>query len=98
MRIADQIVLVTGAGRGLGAAIATAFVREGARVIINYRRSATAAEALAASLGDRAIAIRADATDRQAVDQMVAAGTAAFGATITTVVNNALSDFRFNGD
>lgn len=98
MQIADQIILVTGAGRGLGASIATAFVREGARVIINYHRSATAAEALAESLGGRAIAIQADITDRQAVDRMVAAGTAAFGATITTVVNNALSDFRFNGD
>jgi 3-oxoacyl-[acyl-carrier protein] reductase len=98
VKISDQIVLVTGAGRGLGAAIATAFVREGARVIINYRQSAQAAEALAASLGDRAIAIQADVTDRQTVDQMVAAGTAAFGGTITTVVNNALSDFSFNGD
>ena len=98
MQIADQIVLVTGAGRGLGAAIATAFAREGARVILNYHRSAAAAETLAASLGDRAIAIQGDITDRQAVDRMVAAGTAAFGATITTVVNNALSDFRFNGD
>jgi 3-oxoacyl-[acyl-carrier protein] reductase len=98
LHIADQIVLVTGAGRGLGAAIATAFAREGARVIINYRRSAMEAETLAARLGDRAIALQADVTDRQDVERMVAAGAAAFGATITTVVNNALSDFRFNGD
>ncbi len=98
MEIADQVVLVTGAGRGLGAAIATAFARAGARVVVNYRRSRAAAEALAASLGDRAIAVEADVTDRAAVDRMVAAAVEAFGASVTTVVNNALGDFQFNGD
>lgn len=98
MQIAEQIVLVTGAGRGLGAAIAKAFVREGARVIVNYHRSKAAAEALAATLGGRAVAIGADVADRQAVERLLAAGTAAFGGPVTTVVNNALGDFRFNGD
>lgn len=39
----EQTVLVTGAGRGLGAAIARTFAREGARVVINYRNSKAAA-------------------------------------------------------
>jgi 3-oxoacyl-[acyl-carrier protein] reductase len=39
MNISDQIVFVTGAGRGLGAVIARAFSREGARVIVNYFKS-----------------------------------------------------------
>lgn len=98
MNIAEQRVLVTGAGRGLGAAIATAFAREGARVIVNYRRSKAAAEALVASLGEGAIALQADVTDRAAVDRLLAAGAEAFGGPVTTVVNNALGDFRFNGD
>ncbi len=98
MKIAEQIVLVTGAGRGLGAAIATAFAGEGARVIVNYHRSEAAAEALAASLSGRAVAIRADVADRQAVERLMTAGAAAFGGPVTTVVNNALGDFRFNGD
>lgn len=41
--ISEQTVLVTGAGRGLGAALARAFAREGARVAVNYRHSEKAA-------------------------------------------------------
>lgn len=95
--VAEQTVLITGAGRGLGAAIAHAFAREGARVVINYRRSKEAAEALAATLGDRAMAIEADVTDAAAVAAMAAQASARFG-DITTVVHNALDDYSFNGD
>lgn len=98
LAIAEQVVLVTGAGRGLGAAIAAAFAREGARVVINYNRSAAAAQALADRLGSLAVALQADVTDRQAVDHMIAAAAERFGTPVTTVVNNALGDFRFNGD
>lgn len=95
--LCEQVVLVTGAGRGLGSSIAAAFAREGARVAINYRNSKAGAEALAASLGDRALAVQADVRDAGAVKRMVAEVTAAFGAP-TTVVHNALADFAFNGD
>jgi 3-oxoacyl-[acyl-carrier protein] reductase len=98
MKIDEQIVLVTGAGRGLGASIATAFVREGARVVVNYRRSAEAAKALGARLGDRALAVQADVTDRQAIDRPAATVETHWGRPITTVVNNALGDYKFNGD
>ena len=89
--------MVTGAGRGLGAATAQAFAREGARVVVNYRRSREAAQTLASSLGPKALAIQADVSDRAAVDAMLAQAEAAFGAPVTTVVNNAL-DYSFNGD
>ncbi len=89
----DQTVLITGAGRGFGAAIAKAFVREGARVLINYRNSKAAAEALAATLGDRALAIQADVLNRDEVASMVAQV-----GPITTLVHNALADYSFNGD
>lgn len=93
----QQIVLVTGAGRGLGAAVATAFAREGAKVAINYRSSRDAAEALAQKLGSNAQAFQADVRDPAQVEAMVRAIEAAFGAP-TTVVHNALADYSFNGD
>lgn len=95
--IDKQIVLVTGAGRGLGSAIARAFAREGARVAINYRRSREAAEALAAELGPRAMAVEADVRDPEAVTAMIARIEEAFGAP-STVVHNALADYAFDGD
>lgn len=99
MELERQIVLVTGAGRGLGAAIATAFARTGARVVLNYRRSRAPAEAAAAELGaERAVALQANVTRRDEVDAMFEAAAHHFGQPITTVVNNALPDFSFNGD
>lgn len=93
----EQTVLVTGAGRGLGAAIATAFAREGAGVAINYRNSGKAAGDLALRLGGKAQAFGADVRDGEAVAQMVADVTERLGAP-TTIVHNALADFSFNGD
>lgn len=97
MNTSDQIVLVTGGARGVGAAVVRAFAAQGARVIVNWRASGDTAEALAAELGDRVIAIQADVSDRSAVEAMIAKAEAAFGAPVTTVINNAL-DYSFNGD
>ncbi|MGO4411321.1 SDR family NAD(P)-dependent oxidoreductase, partial [Brevundimonas sp. M-11_2] len=63
----------------------------------NWRASGAQAEALAAELGERVIAVQADVTDRAAVEAMVAQAEAHFGGAISTVVNNAL-DYSFNGD
>jgi len=99
MKISEQIVLVTGAGRGLGVALARAFAREGARIVVNYFNSRESAEALVRELGDdRAVAIRADVTDPEQVHSLVAAAHSHFGSPVTTVVNNALAEFSFNGD
>jgi 3-oxoacyl-[acyl-carrier protein] reductase len=99
VELRDQLVLVTGGGRGLGRAIACAFAREQARLVINYRHSRAAAESLAAEIGlDRARAMRADVTDPGEVGAMFASARAAFGCPVTTVVNNALASFSFNGD
>ena len=95
--LSDQTVLVTGAGRGLGAAIARAFAREGAKVAINYRNSRDEAKALAEELGPRTAAFRGDVTDPASVADMVAQITERLGAP-DLLVHHALADFAFNGD
>ena len=96
--LTEQIVLVTGGARGLGATITRAFLAQGARVVINYHASQEAAEDLAAGHPGQAIAIRADVRDRAQVDALVAEAADHLGGRFTTVVNNALADFSFNGD
>lgn len=96
--LSEQIVLVTGGARGLGAAICRAFLAQGARVVINYRSSVEAGQALADEHAGRALALPADVRDRSAVESLISTAAEHFGAPITTVVNNALVDFVFNGD
>jgi 3-oxoacyl-[acyl-carrier protein] reductase len=66
-RLKDKVALITGAARGLGAAIAQRFAEEGARIIINDR-SAAAAAATAERLGGHWLA--ADVSDSAAVAAM----------------------------
>lgn len=91
-------MLITGAARGLGQAITEAVAREGAKVVINYYRSQDAAQALAQRIGQNALAVQADITDPEAVRALFAQAKKHFGMPITSVVNNALVDFKFNGD
>lgn len=98
MQLSQQLVLVTGGARGLGQHLVRAFAREGAQVLVNYLHSADAASALAADLGSAALAVRADVTDPAQVQAMFAQARAHFGREVTSVVNNALAAFSFNGD
>lgn len=98
MDLSAQTVLVTGAGRGLGAAIARAVAQAGARVVINYRQSRQQAEALAHELGPLAVALQADVTDAAQVQAMLREANEHLGLPVTSVVNNALADFSFDGD
>ncbi|GHD03914.1 3-oxoacyl-ACP reductase [Zhihengliuella salsuginis] len=96
--LADQTVLVTGGARGLGRTITEAFLRQGAKVAVGYHESREAAEQLAADHPGRVVAARADVRDRAQVDALVARANEAFGSPVSTVVNNALVGFSFNGD
>lgn len=87
---AEQTVLITGAGRGIGAAAAQLFAREGARVVVSDRdpapAEATVAEIRAA--GCEAIAIPGDITDPDFPQALVEGAIAEFGA-LHILVNNA---------
>ena len=98
MLIAEQWVLVTGGARGLGQSITRALAREGAGVVINYHHSDKAAAALAEELGPRAMALQADVTDTAAVHTLFAQAHERTGQPISSVVNNALVGFQFDGD
>jgi 3-oxoacyl-[acyl-carrier protein] reductase len=94
----EQVILVTGGARGLGEHISRAFLREGARVVINYLTSEKRAVALVEEFSERAYAVQADVCEPAMVHALFERAHTHFGVPITTVVNNALPDFRFNGD
>lgn len=96
--LSEQIVLVTGGARGLGKAVTEAFLREGARVVVNYFSSDQEAQAIVDKHPGQAVAIRADVRDRAQIDALFARAREEFGAPVTTVVSNALTDFSFDGD
>lgn len=93
MLLEGKAVIVTGGGRGIGAAISRVLAREGAAVAVNYSASREKAERLAAQIeeaGGRAIPVGADVRDPAAVEAMVAQVISAFGR-VDGVVNNAIS-------
>ena len=91
MTLTGKRALVTGASRGLGAAIAKTLAAEGADVAITYEKSAESAEKVVSAikaLGRKAIAIQADSADAAAVQASVEKTVAALGG-LDILVNNA---------
>ena len=89
-RLEGRFVLVTGAGKGLGVAIAEGLAREGAHVAIHYRTSASGAEETAArirALGRKTVLVQGDIAEAEDVSRMAAEVIAAFGR-IDVLVNN----------
>jgi len=90
---AGRTALITGSGQNIGRAIALAFARLGANVVVNGHRNQAAIDAVAAevrTLGTNALAVLADVADPAAVQLMVDQATAAFGKVDISVSNASL--------
>ena len=91
-----KTALVTGAGRGIGRAIALDLARAGADVVVNYGRSKQQAEEVVRqieSMGRRALAVQADVSQKADIDRMFDQVEAEFGE-VAILVNNAGIEVR----
>jgi NAD(P)-dependent dehydrogenase (short-subunit alcohol dehydrogenase family) len=80
-RFEGQVALVTGGGAGIGRVVATAFAREGARVVVTGRRAGPLDETLAAvrAEGGEGVAVTGDVANSADVQRMVAAAVSTYG-------------------
>lgn len=88
--LTDKVVIVTGAGSGIGRAIARGFLDNGARVVVSGRRLQPLEQTIDGHGEDRALAVVTDVADRGAVDELVAAAVRRFGRLDVVVSNAAL--------
>ena len=90
-KLAGKVVVVTGASKGIGAAIAKALAVEGAEVVVNYASSRAGADKVVAEItgnGGKAVAVQADVAKKPDIERLFAETKKAFGA-LDILVNNA---------
>ena len=91
MRLKEKVALITGSSRGVGRAIALAYAREGASIVVNYTSNKEAGEEVVAAIkemGSRAILFKADVAKGVEAEALVQKGIEEFGG-LDILVNNA---------
>ena len=91
MRLAGKKAIVTGGGRGIGRAVALAYAKEGADILVNYQSNDTAANEVVAAvqeMGRKGVAVKADVSSYTACQEMVEAAMSELGG-VDILVNNA---------
>jgi enoyl-[acyl-carrier protein] reductase III len=97
MRFAGHVALVTGSSRGIGRAIALRLAREGADIVVHYRRQTVAAQETAAAiaaLGRRVLIVQAELGDASAVRRLFTQVRETFGTLDLFVANAAATAFK----
>jgi 3-oxoacyl-[acyl-carrier protein] reductase len=96
-KLSGKVAVVTGASKGIGAAIAEKFGAEGAKVVVNYARDKAGAEKVVQKInqtGGESVAVQADVSKAQGIKKLFAETEAAFG-NVNILVNNAgVYEFR----
>lgn len=95
--LSGKVAIVTGASRGIGAAIATRLAKDGAIVVVNYSKNAKAAEQIVAQIqasAGEAIAIQADISDLAQIEQLFTQTIEKLGKLDILVNNAGISEFR----
>ena len=98
MNFQDKVVVISGAGRGIGAAIAEGFAREKASVIVNYRSDSAAADGVVKrcrEAGGDAIAVQADVTHADQCAALMQRAIDELGR-IDVLINNAFAPYAFD--
>jgi len=95
-KLQDKVAIVTGASKGIGAAIAKALAAEGASVVVNYATSQAGADAVVSAItaaGGRAAAVQADVSKAAEAEALVAAAIARYGRLDILVNNSGIYEF-----
>ncbi|MBL8874944.1 MAG: glucose 1-dehydrogenase [Phycisphaerae bacterium] len=96
-KLKGQVAIVTGASKGIGAAIAKRLASEGASVVVNYASSKQGADKVVSEItaqGGKAIAVGADLSKKTDIDKLFAESKKAFGRLDILVNNAGIFDFQ----
>ncbi|WP_237479452.1 glucose 1-dehydrogenase [Lichenibacterium dinghuense] len=100
-KLDGKVAVVTGASKGIGAAIAAALAREGAAVVVNYASSRAGADAVVeaiASAGGRAVAVKGDVSKAAEARGLIDAAVEAFGRLDIVINNSGVYEFASIGE